>query len=200
MLNPNDRLVIASHNKGKIREIRELLEPFQLDVVSAGDLGIPEPDETGTTFVENSVLKAVEIMKHCGLPCLADDSGIAIDALNGDPGVYSARWAQKEDGTRDFSLAYDRIFKSLDPQQSHKAHFVCVLTLAFPDGATHSFEGQVHGHICLPARGDHGFGYDPIFTPEGYSQTFAEMEQDFKDGISHRYHAFEQLKQFLRKP
>lgn len=198
MLKKNDKLVIASHNQGKIREIRVLLEPFNFNVISAGDLGIPEPEETGVTFVENSVLKAVEIMKQCDLPCLADDSGLVVDDLNGDPGVYSARWAQKEDGTRDFKIAYDRIFNILDPHQSHKAHFVCVLTLALPDGQVHSFEGTVHGHISLPARGDHGFGYDPIFTPDGYSQTFAEMDKEFKHGISHRQDAFEKFKHFLR--
>lgn len=199
MLKQDDQLVIASHNQGKIHEIKLLLEPFNLNVISAADLGVPEPEETGTTFIENSVLKAVEVMKHCNLPCLADDSGLAVDDLNGDPGVYSARWAQKQDGTRDFRIAYDRIFQILDPHQPHKAHFVCVLTLAFPDGRIHSFEGQIHGHVSLPARGEYGFGYDPIFTPEGYSQTFAEMEKDFKQGISHRHYAFEKLKQFLRQ-
>ena len=199
MFNKDMRLVIASHNQGKVREIRALLAPFSLDVMSAADMGIPEPEETGTTFVENSVLKAVQVMKGCDLPCLADDSGMCIEALNGDPGVYSARWAAKEDGTRDFQIAYDRIFSQLDPYEKHKAYFVSVLTLAFPDGRIHSFEGQVHGHISLPARGTKGFGYDPIFTPDGYSQTFAEMEPDFKHRMSHRHHAFEQLKQFLRQ-
>lgn len=197
MLTRGDKLVIASHNRGKILEIGNLLEPYGLDVISALDLGIPEPEETGATFVENSVLKAVEVMTQCNLPSLADDSGLSVDVLGGQPGIYSARWAAKEDGTRDFSLGIERIFAQLDPAQTYNAHFVCVLTLAFPEGKVHSFEGKVHGHIRLPARGNHGFGYDPIFTPEGYSQTFGEMDPNFKHSISHRHHAFEQLKHFL---
>lgn len=198
MLHKGDTLVIASHNQGKIKEIKELLAPFGFKLVSARELEIPEPQETGTTFLENSVLKATEIVEASNLPCLADDSGLCIDALDGKPGVYSARWAEKEDGTRDFSRAFHKIFETLDATQSHAAQMVCVLTLAFPDGTARSFEGMIRGQVSLPARGEHNFGYDPIFTPDGYHQTFAEMDRDFKSSISHRRRAFDELVKFLR--
>lgn len=198
MLDKGDTLVIASHNQGKIKEIKELLAPFEFKLVSARELGIPEPEETGATFLENSVLKATEIVGASNLPCLADDSGLCIDALDGKPGVYSARWAEKEDGTRDFALAFHRIFETLDSTQPYAAQMVCVLTLAFPDGTARSFEGMIRGQVSLPARGEHNFGYDPIFTPDGYHQTFAEMDRDFKSSISHRRRAFDELVKFLR--
>jgi XTP/dITP diphosphohydrolase len=197
MLHKGDTLVIASHNQGKIREIQKLLERLELKLISATDLSIPEPEETGLTFTENSVLKATEVMKACQLPCLADDSGLCVEALNGAPGIYSARWAEKEDGSRDFSHAFHKIFSMLDPAQSYAAHMTCVLTLAFPEGSAHSFEGIVKGQISLPARGEYNFGYDPIFTPTGYSQTFAEMDRDLKSSLSHRRRAFDKLIQFL---
>ncbi|AIK97136.1 RdgB/HAM1 family non-canonical purine NTP pyrophosphatase [Candidatus Odyssella acanthamoebae] len=198
MLHKGDTLVIASHNQGKIREIQKLLDGFELKLISATDLNIPEPEETGLTFVENSILKATEIMKACQLPCLADDSGLCVDALEGAPGIYSARWAEKEDGTRDFNHAFHKIFSMLDPTKSYAAHMTCVLTLAFPEGSAHSFEGIVEGQISFPARGEYTFGYDPIFTPHGYSQTFAEMDRDLKSSLSHRRRAFDKLIHFLR--
>lgn len=197
MLKQGDTLVIASHNRGKVKEFGRLLMPFGFKLLSAEELGILEPEETGTTFVENSVLKSLEVMKACDLPCLADDSGLCVDVLGGQPGVYSARWAEQADGTRDFSHAFKRIFEQLDVGQSYAAQMVCVLTLAFPEGGVHSFEGSVPGEISLPARGEHGFGYDPIFTPDSHSQTFAEMDVNFKTSISHRQRAFEKLVRFL---
>ncbi|WP_010299759.1 RdgB/HAM1 family non-canonical purine NTP pyrophosphatase [Candidatus Odyssella thessalonicensis] len=197
MLKPGDTLVIASHNSGKIKEIREMLAAFSLNLVSARDLNIAEPEETGTTFVENSVLKATSIMEACQLPCLADDSGLCVEALNGAPGVYSARWAERANGERDFNYAFAKIFDSLDRSQSYSAQMRCVLTLSFPQGAIHSFDGIVNGHISLPPRGEHAFGYDPIFTPEGYNQTFAQMDPSLKSQISHRRHAFKQLVKFI---
>lgn len=199
MLTTGSTLVIASHNQGKIKEIRQFLEPFELKIISATELGVLEPKETGSTFTENSVLKATEIMNACQLPCLADDSGLCVDALKGDPGIYSARWAEKEDGSRDFNFAFEKIFALLDPKQSYAASMICVLTLAFPDGKAYSFEGKVEGQISLPARGEHNFGYDPIFRPNGYNQTFAEMDREFKASISHRRQAFNELVKFLEK-
>jgi len=184
------KLVIASHNQGKVREIGDLLAPFGADVVSAATLGLPEPEETGATFVANAELKARAAATASGLPALADDSGLAVTALGGAPGIYSARWAGPE---KDFVAAMARIDAELGDAADRSAHFVCVLSLAWPDGHCDSFEGTVAGEIVWPPRGDKGFGYDPIFRPIGGSLTFAEIEPAAKHAISHRADAFRQL-------
>ena len=187
------RLVIASHNEGKVREIRALLQPYGIEPVSAGSLGLPEPPETGTTFVANAEIKARSAADLSGLPALADDSGLAVDALNGEPGIYSARWAGEG---KDFALAmhlvHDRM-AAAGPDAGHDAHFVCALSLCWPDGHIESFEGRVDGLIAWPPRGDKGFGYDPIFRPIGHNITFGEMEPDAKHAMSHRADAFRKL-------
>lgn len=184
------RLVIASHNPGKVREIAELLAPFGAQVVSAGELMLPEPEETGQSFIENAELKAHAAAQATGLPALADDSGLAVAALGGDPGIYSARWAGP---TRDFSYAMKKIEKALDGNPDRRAHFVCALSLAWPDGHVESFEGFVHGKLVWPPRGHQGFGYDPMFLPNDHSKTFGEMEPQAKHDISHRAAAFRLL-------
>ncbi|MHA1164477.1 MAG: RdgB/HAM1 family non-canonical purine NTP pyrophosphatase [Alphaproteobacteria bacterium] len=192
-LKAGQKLVVASHNPGKVREINALLAPFGVDAVSAGELGLPEPEETGATFIANAELKALSAARASGLPALADDSGLEIAALDGAPGIYSARWAGE---TKDFSLAMCRVEKELElrdamtPEQ-RRANFTCALTLATPDGACDTFEGKVFGTLVWPPRGTRGFGYDPIFLPEGGTQTFGEMEPDEKHGQSHRARAFE---------
>ncbi len=187
------RLVIASHNEGKVREIRALLQPYGIEPVSAGSLGLPEPPETGTTFVANAEIKARSAADLSGLPALADDSGLAVEALNGEPGIYSARWAGEG---KDFALAmhlvHDRM-AAAGPDAGHDAHFVCALSLCWPDGHMESFEGRVDGLIAWPPRGDNGFGYDPIFQPIGHDVTFGEMEPDAKHAMSHRADAFRKL-------
>jgi XTP/dITP diphosphohydrolase len=186
------RLVIASHNPGKVREIAALLEGHGLDVVSAKELDLPEPEETGTTFVMNAELKARSAADLSGLPALADDSGLCVEALGGDPGIFSARWAGE---TKDFGeamqLVHDRVAAIEDAPRD--AHFIAALALAWPDGHVEWFEGRVDGTLVWPPRGDKGFGYDPMFLPNGSDQTFGEMDQDKKHAISHRADAFRQL-------
>lgn len=184
------RLVIASHNEGKVREIRALLAPFGADVVSAGALGLPEPEETEATFIGNALLKAHAAAKAAGLPALADDSGLAVTALGGDPGIYSARWAGP---SKDFALAMRRVEDGLAGKSDRSAKFVCALALAWPDGHAETVEGTVRGELVWPPRGTHGFGYDPVFVPTGHDITFGEMDPDAKHAISHRADAFKQL-------
>jgi len=189
------KLVIASHNAGKVREIGELLAPFGTEVVSAGDLGLPEPIEDGDTFVANAQLKALSAVTHSGLPALADDSGLAVEALGGKPGIHSARWAGPN---KDFNMAMQEIEKQLTGHTNRAAHFVCALTLAWPEddqGTVHmeTFEGKVHGELTWPMRGEKGFGYDPIFIADGYTKTFAQIDPAEKHAISHRADAFRQL-------
>ena len=184
------KLVVASHNPGKVREIRELLAPFAVDVVSAGDLNLPEPEETGTTFIANAELKALAAARAANIPALADDSGLSIDALDGAPGIYSARWAGPE---KDFDVAMTRIEREMDGKNDRKARFICALSLAWPDGHCDSFEGKVTGVLTFPPSGTKGFGYDPIFIADGHTVTFAEMEPAAKHAISHRADAFRQL-------
>ena len=184
------KLVVASHNAGKVREIRELLQAFAVDVISAGDLNLPEPEETATTFIGNAELKALAAARAADLPALADDSGLSIDALDGAPGIYSARWAGPE---KDFNMAMTRIEREMDGKTNRKARFVCALSLAWPDGQCESFEGKVTGALTFPPSGTKGFGYDPIFIADGHSVTFAEMEPAAKHAISHRADAFRQL-------
>jgi XTP/dITP diphosphohydrolase len=181
------RLVVASHNQGKVREIRELLARFKIDVVSAGDLNLPEPDETEATFIGNAKLKALAAATASGLPALSDDSGLAVSALGGAPGIYSARWAGP---TKDFTIAMTRIENELAGKTDRSAKFVCALALGWPDGHCETFEGEVHGTLSFPPRGTKGFGYDPIFVPTGFSTTFAEMEPEAKHAMSHRAKAF----------
>lgn len=187
------KLVIASHNAGKVREIRELLGPYGIEPVSAAELDLPEPEETGTTFVANAELKALQAADLSGLPALADDSGLCVEALNNDPGIFSARWAGP---SKDFGVAMQLVedkLAALPPETSRDAHFVCALALAWPDGHVEWFEGRVDGTLVWPPRGTRGFGYDPVFLPEGHQETFGEMEPAAKHEMSHRADAFRQL-------
>lgn len=184
------KLVIASHNPGKLREIAALVEPFDVAVVSAGELGLPEPEETGDTFIANAVLKARAAAEGSGLPSLSDDSGLAVAALDGAPGIYSARWAGPE---KDFAKAMALVRDRMGDNPDRRAHFVCALALAWPDGHVETFEGKVHGALTFPPRGDRGFGYDPIFIPDGHDITFGEMDPEKKHAMSHRAVAFERL-------
>ena len=186
------KLVIASHNAGKIREIAALLAPFRVTVVSAAALGLPEPEETGATFVANAELKARASAEASGLPALADDSGLAVHALGGEPGIHSARWAETGNG-RDFGVAMEKVEAALAGKADRTAHFVCVLALAWPDGHIECFEGRVDGALVWPPRGDQGFGYDPMFRPDGHDLTFGEMAPVVKGPLTHRADAFAKL-------
>lgn len=186
------KLVVASHNPGKLREMADLLAPFEVEAVSAGALGLPEPEETGVTFVENALLKAHAAARASGLPALADDSGIAVDALGGDPGIYTARWAETPDG-RDFRVAMERVEKAIAGQADRRAHFISVLALAWPEGHAETFEGRVDGTLVWPPRGTRGFGFDPVFMPDGHAITFGEMDPAVKHAISHRAVSFAKL-------
>ncbi|OKH87407.1 RdgB/HAM1 family non-canonical purine NTP pyrophosphatase [Thalassospira sp. TSL5-1] len=184
------KLVIASHNKGKIVEIAELLAPFGIEVVSAGDLGLPEPEETENSFIGNAQLKALAAARAANLPALADDSGMAVSALDGAPGIYSARWAGPD---RDFDMAMEKVNKAVGNHPDRRAEFVCALSLAWPDDHVENFEGRIEGDLVWPKRGKYGFGYDPMFQPRGYEQTFGEMTPAKKHEISHRARAFDLL-------
>ena len=184
------KLVIASHNPGKVREIQALLNPFEAEVISAGELGLPEPEETGDTFTANAELKARAAAMGANLPALADDSGIVVNGLNGQPGIYSARWGGP---VKDFNHAMERVWTELEAIEDKSAHFTSALALCWPDGHSEIFEGYIHGTIVWPQRGDKGFGYDPIFQPNGHNQTFGELENNVKYSISHRFQAFEKL-------
>ncbi len=194
------RLVVASHNPGKLREISDLVRPFGLDAVSAGALGVSEPEETETTFAGNARLKALHSARTTGLPALSDDSGLEVEALGGDPGVYSARWAGP---TKDFGLAMQKVQAALAAKAAWpdagvgalavagpRANFTAALCLAWPDGESQIFEGKVFGHLVWPPRGETGFGYDPMFLADGETLTFGEMPPEQKHGISHRARAF----------
>ena len=197
------RLVLASHNAGKLVEMRELMRPYGIEIVSAGELDLPEPDETGLTFKENAEIKALASATGANLPALSDDSGLCVDVLAGAPGIYSARWAGD---SKDFTAAMQRIEDLLEKvgaiaPQLRTAHFVSALTLAWPDGHCETFEGKVFGQIVSPTRGKLGFGYDPCFLPDGHSRTFGEMTSEEKHGLpkdgglalSHRARAFQML-------
>jgi len=194
------KLVIATHNAGKLREIRALLAPYGLDCVSAGELGLPEPAETGTTFAQNALIKAHAAARGANLPALADDSGLSVAALGGAPGVYTADWAQAapyEGGPgRDWYMAMGKVegkLAELGPKAPRDAWFSCVLALAWPDGAEAVYPGKIDGTLTWPPRGTLGFGYDPVFVPHGDSRTFAELDPQEKHGISHRANAFAKL-------
>lgn len=186
------RLVLASHNQGKLREIAELLAPYGVDVVSAGDLGLAEPDETEATFAGNARLKSVAAAAASGLPALSDDSGLEVEALDGAPGIYSARWAGP---SKDFGRAMAKVEEALQAKGAttpaqRRANFTAVLSLAWPDGTSEKFEGKVFGTLVWPPRGARGFGYDPMFLPDGCAETFGEMAPEAKHAISHRAVAF----------
>lgn len=191
-----DKLVLASHNKGKLVEIAALLKPFDKSVISAGALGFAEPDETENSFEGNARIKAHFAAQASGLPALSDDSGLEVQALGGAPGVYSADWAETDNG-RDFNMAMGKVWHGLEKSQTKapfKARFICVLCLAWPDGHDEIFRGIVTGSIVWPMRGEHGFGYDPIFQPTGFTQTFGEIAPREKHQMSHRADAFAKLK------
>jgi len=187
-----NQILVASHNAGKVREIRDLLTPFGVKTISAAELNLPEPEETETTFSGNAALKALAAARASGLPALSDDSGLAVDALGGAPGIYAARWAEiptSEGGGRDFDMAMWHVQDQMG-DGVRSARFICALCLAFPDGTTHIYEGKVEGEIVWPPRGDKGFGYDPIFQALGDQQTFAEITPEAKHAKSHRADAF----------
>ncbi|EGD58773.1 putative deoxyribonucleotide triphosphate pyrophosphatase [Novosphingobium nitrogenifigens DSM 19370] len=201
------KLVIATHNAGKLKEIRALLAPYGMDCISAGELGLPEPDETGTTFVENALLKAHAAAQAANLPALADDSGLSVTALGGAPGVYTADWAEKgprEGGPgRDWYMAMGKVegkLAELGPDTPRDAWFSCVLAIAWPDGGEAVYEGRIDGTLTWPPRGKLGFGYDPVFVARGHDRTFAELDPADKQAISHRADAFAKLvaEQFAR--
>lgn len=198
-----DKLVIATHNAGKLREIAALVEPLGIACFGAEELGLPEPEEIGNTFVDNADLKARQAADLSGYTALADDSGLSVDALHGLPGIFSARWAEDDDGNRDWVRAMAGVWEKIEaagPESSHDAHFACALSLAWPnDGMTESFEGRVDGTLIWPPRGDKGFGYDPMFVPAGRKQTFGEMDQTEKHEISHRADAFRKLIRALKR-
>lgn len=183
------KLVVASHNAGKVREIADLIAPWKLDAIPAASLSLPEPEETETSFQGNALLKARAAAKATGLPAIADDSGLCVDALGGAPGVLSARWAGP---TKDFAAAMREVHERMQASgdRSRHAHFVCALAVAWPEGEEKVFEGRVAGHIVWPPRGDLGFGYDPFFVPNGFTETFGEMQPAKKHAMSHRAQAF----------
>lgn len=196
-----ETLLVATHNQGKLEEIAHLLEPLGISVTSAKEHGLPEPEETGTTFVENARIKAHAAAKATGLPALADDSGIEIDALGGAPGVYTADWAETPNG-RDFIMAMTRThdeLEKIDAADPRTARFCCTLVLAWPDGHDEVFPGVMEGAVVWPMRGDQGHGYDPVFQPRGYDITFGEMDRWEKNRISHRADAFRKLVAALGK-
>jgi XTP/dITP diphosphohydrolase len=186
-------LIVASHNAGKLREIAALVRPLGIEPLSAADLGLPEPEETGDSYRANAELKALAAARPTGMPALADDSGLSVEALGGAPGIFSARWAGEP---RDFGLAMERVEAALreaGPGASRRAAFVCGLALAWPDGHIEYFEGRVEGSLVWPPRGTRGFGYDPMFVAEGHTLTFGEMDPEAKHAISHRARAFDRL-------
>jgi XTP/dITP diphosphohydrolase len=192
-----DKLVIATHNKGKLREIASLMEPLGINCVSAIELGLPEPEEIGVTFADNADLKAREAADLSGLPALADDSGLCVDALHGRPGIFSARWAEDTEGNRDWMRAMEKVWlevEATEPDAPPAAHFACSLAVAWPnDGQAETFDGRVDGILVWPPRGEKGFGYDPMFVPVGFEETFGELDPEFKHSISHRADAFQKL-------
>ncbi len=190
-----DKIVLASHNEGKVREIGELLKPYGMDVLSAKQLNLPEPDEPGLNFTANAILKARPAAQASKLPALADDSGLCVTALGGAPGIHSARWAGE---ARDFRAAMDRVESLLRQKgatgpNERRAEFVCALAVAWPDGYAQAYLGSIDGALVYPPRGTQGFGYDPVFMPDGYDETFGEMDPGQKHRISHRARAFAQL-------
>lgn len=202
------KIVVASHNEGKLREFAELMGPFGFEAKSAKAYGLPEPDETGTTFEENAYIKAFAAAKATGLPALSDDSGLCVDALDGAPGVYTANWAETPDGSRDFAMAMQRTEVAMQEvgaatPERRTGRFVAVICLAFPDGEAEYYRGEAEGTLVWPPRGELGFGYDPVFLPNGFDKTFGEMSAEEKHGwkpgqataLSHRARAFQKFAQ-----
>lgn len=202
----DNEIVIASHNAGKLREFADLMAPFGIAAKSAKEYGLPEPDETGTTFEENAYIKALAAATATGLPAMSDDSGLVVDALDGAPGVYTANWAEKPDGTRDFAMAMQRTEDAMQERgakavDQRTGRFVAVICLAWPDGHAEYFRGEAEGNLVWPPRGEKGFGYDPVFLPEGFDKTFGEMSAEEKhgwkpgqaDALSHRARAFQKF-------
>lgn len=189
------QLIFASHNPGKIAEIKELLAPYGIEVLSAADAGLPDVEETGKTFEENAYIKARAAAQAKHIPCIADDSGLCVDAIGGKPGVYTARYAPN----RDFDIGMDKLLKELNDTnpQNRAAHFSCVIVIAYPDGAYKAFEGRVDGNIATQKTGEAGFGYDPIFIPTGYTRSFAEFSSEEKNKISHRGRALQKFIDFI---
>jgi XTP/dITP diphosphohydrolase len=189
-LSHGEKIVIASHNSGKLREVAALLAPHGIEVVSAGALGLPEPEETETTFLGNARIKAHAAARAAGMPALSDDSGFSVAALDGAPGVYTADWAMRPEGGRDYALAMQKVHDLAKHASDRAAWFTCALVLAWPDGHEEGFEGKAEGVWVWPPRGAHGFGYDPMFVPHGRLETFGEMDPALKHSISHRAAAF----------
>ena len=186
----NEKIIIASHNEGKVSEIKDLLKNYNLNIISSSELGIDEPEENGSSFEENALIKSSTTSKLSKTVSISDDSGLCVNSLNGDPGIYSARWAGPD---KDFLYAANEINKSLIEKESKdlSAYFICVLAVSWPDGDYKTFKGRVDGTLTFPPRGNNGFGYDPIFIPKGHESTFGEMEPKYKHSISHRNKAFE---------
>lgn len=195
-LNPGDKLLLATHNHEKVREITPFLQTFNFNIVIATDLGIPEPEETEDSFTGNALLKARFCSNYSKLPALADDSGLCVDALNGSPGIYSARWAGPN---KDFYAAMAKVERLMVDTLNRKAHFICALALVLPDGEEQVFMARIDGTISMSPKGQYGLGYDPIFIPEGHDQTFGEMLPHIKDQISHRTKAINQLTEYLNR-
>jgi XTP/dITP diphosphohydrolase len=197
--NLGSRIVLASHNAGKLTEFQGLLAPLGVEVVSAGALGLPEPEETGDTFTANALLKAHAAAQAAGIPALSDDSGMSVAALDGAPGIYSARWAG---ANKDFAAAMQRVSSELEARNvapnGADAQFVCVIALAMPDGTAHTFEGILPGKLVFPPRGEKGFGYDPCFVPQGESRSFGEMTLEEKHTMSHRARAVTAFLQWVK--
>ena len=201
-IRPSNKLIIASHNHGKVTEIRDLLDPLGLELISAASLNLPEPEETANTFSGNARLKAEAATLATGFPAFADDSGLSVDALDGEPGIYSARWAGED---KDFAMAMKKVNAALCEvdanlkiEASRSASFFCALALSWPDNKTEIFEGSINGTLCWPPRGGNGFGYDPIFIPTGYDETFGELDQKLKHSISHRAKAFAKFLSYVQ--
>lgn len=188
------KLVLATHNPGKVVELAALLGPHGLEIISAGSLGLPEPEETGETFIANAELKALVAATASGLPAIADDSGLCVDALGGAPGIYSARWAGEN---KDFAAAMAQVNEAMGKEGPRTAHFICALSVAWPDGHVETVEGRVDGRLVWPPRGDNGFGYDPMFIMDGKSRTFGEISRDEKEADNHRARAFRLLQPLL---
>ena len=192
-----ETLLLATHNKGKVKEFDDMLGGLGVEIKSASDFDLPEPEETENTFSGNALLKARAGCKATGLPTLADDSGFCVSTLDGQPGIYSARWAETEQG-RDFSLAMQKVHDKVGDSEDEAAWFMAVLALVYPDGREEVFEGRIDGALVWPPRGDKGFGYDPIFVPEGLDKTFAEIEPSEKHAMSHRARAVEKFLDYLK--
>ena len=191
-----NKLVLASHNKGKLLEIKEMLKDFKINVLSAGDFNLDEPVEDGSSFAENAILKADYVAQKTGLPALADDSGLCVNALGGEPGIYSARWAGEN---KDFQAAMQKVNDKLNKlgAKDRSGYFICVLALVIPNKGAITFEGRIEGNLIWEPRGNNGFGFDPMFVPSGYNQTFGELDHSIKQQISHRFNAFKKLKEYL---